>query len=126
MSAAADGLVAAREHFAGHPTALAVLERVWEAVQPFDGCAVQVTKSQVAFRRRHGFAYLWLPGRYLSRPGADVVLSFALGRGEESARLKEVVQVSPHHWMHHLEVHDVRELDAQVLGWLAEAAARAG
>lgn len=61
-----------------------------------------------------GFAYLWLPGRYLARPGADVVLSVVLGRRDDDPRRKEVVHPAPARWMHHLEVHDAAEIDAQV------------
>jgi Domain of unknown function (DUF5655) len=77
------------EFFAGHPDALAVFEKVCEMVDrlgPFD---VRVSKSQVAFSRRRGFAYLWMPGRYLHKPTAEVVLSFALGRLDESRRFKD-------------------------------------
>jgi hypothetical protein len=44
---------------------------------PFE---VRTTKSQAEFRRKQGFAYLWVPGQYLAKPTADVVLSIALGR----------------------------------------------
>ena len=47
---------------------------------------VNTSKSQVAFRRRRGFAYLWLPGQYLRHPNVDVVLSLALGRELPSGR----------------------------------------
>ena len=89
------------------------------------GLEIRTTRSQVAFRRRRGFAYLWLPGRYLARPGADVVLSVALDRRDESPRWKEVAHPAPAHWMHHLEVDDAAEIDEQVAGWLREACDRA-
>jgi len=87
---------------------------------------VKVSKSQVAFRRKRGFAYLWMPGQYLTHPGAEVVLSIALGRLDESARFKEVAHPTPAQWMHHLEVHTLTDLDDEVADWLREAAARAG
>jgi hypothetical protein len=31
------------------------------------------------------------------------------------------VQASPRTWMHHLEVRDAAELDAEVLAWLRQA-----
>jgi hypothetical protein len=68
---------------------------------------IRTTKSQVAFRRRRGFAYLWLPSRYLAPLAA------------------EVVHPSPAHSVHHLEVTDVAQIDAEVAGWLREAAERA-
>jgi Domain of unknown function (DUF5655) len=113
------------EHFAGHPFALAVFHEVRALVDETGGGEVATTKSQVAFRRRRGFAYVWLPGRYLASPAADVVLSVVLGRPDPSPRWKEVVHPSPAHWMHHLEVTDLAQLDAEVAGWLREAAERA-
>jgi len=53
-------------------------------------------------------------------------VSIALGRRVDSARFKQVVQVSPHHWMHHLEVRSAEDLDEQVAVWLAESAREAG
>ena len=90
---------------------------------PFE---VRATKSQIAFRRRRGFAYLWLPGQYLKNPDAEVVLSVALGRHDRSDRFTEVVHPSTRHWMHHLEVHGPAEVDDEVITWLREAFDRAG
>ena len=112
--------------FAGHPLGRAVFERVRHLTEAAGGCEVRVSKSQVAFRRRRGFAYLWLPGRYLARPAADVVLTIALGRQDPSPRWKEVVHPARAHWIHHLEVHSPADIDDEVAGWLREAAGRAG
>src|SRR5687768_10070473 len=82
---------AVERFFAGHPLARAIFERVRAVVDAAGGCEIRVSKSQVAFRRRRGFAYLWLPDRYLARPAAEVVLTVALGRADRSPRWKEVV-----------------------------------
>jgi hypothetical protein len=87
---------------------------------------VRISKSQAAFWRKRGFAYLWMPGQYLRRPTAEVVLSIALGRLDESTRFKEVAHPAPAHWTHHLEIHNLSDLDDEVEGWLREAADRAG
>ena len=124
MSAARE--ITPEEFFAGHPDAMAAFAKVCAMVGrlgPFD---VRISKSQAAFRRKRGFAYLWLPGQYLRKPAADVVLSIALGRLDESTRFKEVVHAAPGHWMHNLEIHQLGELDDEVAGWLREAADRAG
>jgi hypothetical protein len=113
------------EYFAGSPLGLAVHERVLAVLVPFD-VQVRTSRSQVAYRRRRGFAWLWLPGRYLARPSAELVLSLALGRHDPSPRFKEVVHPSRAHWIHHLEVRTAADLDDEVAGWLREAAARAG
>jgi hypothetical protein len=99
---------------------------VLEALAPDGPIEVRVSKSQVAFRRQRGFAYLWLPGRYLARPHAEVVLSIALGCHVESPRWKQVVEPTPGRWMHHLEIRDITDVDEEVVRWLREAANRAG
>jgi hypothetical protein len=99
------------EHVAGHPLALAVFGAVRDLIDAMGGAEVRTTKSQVAFRRRRGFAYLWLPGRYLIDPAADVVLSIVLGRHDPSPRWKQVAHPSPKVWMHHLEVIEIAEID---------------
>jgi hypothetical protein len=82
---------------------------------------VRVTQSQVSFRRRRGFTYLWMPGRWLSHPTSEVVLSIALDRHDPSARWKDFAHPSARIWMHHLEIHDPAEIDVDVIGWLREA-----
>ena len=108
--------------FAGYPVALAVLVRVLALADALGGCEVRTTTSQVALRRRRGFAYLWRPGQYLAAPGAEIVLTVVLDHRDDSPRWKEVVQPSPRHWTHHLEVHDVADIDDEVARWLREAA----
>ena len=114
------------EFLAGHPLALTVFFRVRSALERLGPVDIRTTKSQVAFRRARGFAYLWLPGQYLANPSADVVLSIALGRHDPSPRFKEVAHPSPKHWLHHLEINDIDEVDDEVMGWLLEAAERSG
>jgi hypothetical protein len=114
------------EYFAGYPVAAAVFERVRRVVEGFGEAEVRVSRSQVAFRRRRGFAYVWVPGKYLAKPAAEVVVSFALDRRDPSGRFKQVVQPAPGQWMHHLEVRRPSEVDEEVQAWLREAYDRAG
>jgi hypothetical protein len=112
--------------YAGHPLARAVHDRVAAMIASIGPSEMRLAKSQVAFRRRRGFAYLWIPGRYLSNPAADVVLSIALPKRLRSERWKEVVQPAPRTWMHHLEVRAVEDLDEEVARWLRAAFEAAG
>jgi len=112
------------EYLTGHPLAQDVFDTV-RALTAETGAEVRTTTSQIAFRRRRGFAFLWLPGRYLAHPTADVVLSVDLGRHDDSPRWKEVAHPAPGHWLHHLEIHALPEVDDEVAGWLREAAERA-
>jgi hypothetical protein len=108
------------QFFEGSPTGLAVYEAVVDAVSSIGPAEVRVTKSQIAFRRRKGFAFVWRPGQYL-KSDVPVVLSFGLRQELDSPRFKEVVEVAPHVWMHHIELRDRRQVDAEVRGWLEAA-----
>jgi hypothetical protein len=113
------------EVFSGSPRGLELFRAVEAMLAAPTPPAVRATTSQVAFRARRGFAYLWWPGRYLDSD-VPAVLSIALPRRIESARFKEVAHPSPGVWMHHLELHAVDELDGEVLDWLREARQAAG
>jgi hypothetical protein len=84
------------------------------------------TVGTLAFRRRRGFAYLWLPVAWARRPGVEVVLSISRSHVVDSTRWKQVAHPSARTWMHHLEVYGVDDLDDEVRSWLHEAYAEAG
>lgn len=81
---------------------------------------VRVSKSQVSFRRRRGFAYLWRPGTYV-KSMVPVVLSLALPFEATSPRFKQIAHPAPKIWMHHLELLDRSQLDAEVEHWMRQA-----
>jgi hypothetical protein len=113
--------VTPEEFFADHPIGLTVLRWALHELADLGPLTVRVSKSQVALRRRKGFAYLWLPGRYLKRPRSELVLSIALPDQVDSARFKQVVHPAQHVWMHHLEIGGVDVLDAEAASWLRAA-----
>lgn len=106
--------------------ARSVFEIVNRSLSSFDDVTVRTSKSQIAFKRRRGFAYIWLPRMYLERPQAEVVLSIALDREVASPRFKEVAHPSPGIWQHHLEVRAVDDVDDEVREWLDAAYRAAG
>lgn len=110
--------------FEGSPSARAIYEaaeRMASSLGPMD---IRVSKSQIAFRRRRGFAYLWRPGTYITS-NVPLVLSLPLRRHDASPRFKEVAHPSPAVWMHHLELPDSSVLDGEVREWMREAYASA-
>lgn len=118
-------MVSTEEFFAGSPEGLAILQEVDRAVRAIGPAEVRVSRSQVAFRRRRGFAYVWRPGRYV-RSDVPAVLSVVLPARDPSGRWKEVAHPSPRTWMHHLELRSPAEVDGEVGGWLARAYEAAG
>ena len=113
------------DFFDGFPDGLAVFRAVERAVGDLGGADVSVMRSQIRFRRRTGFAYVWRPGRYV-RSAVPAVLSIALPHEIVSPRVKEVVHPSARTWMHHVELRDPAEVDDEIRRWLAEAYADAG
>ena len=126
MTGAAEVPSTAEDFLAGSDLGLATLSWVREVLSPHPDTGERTTKSQVAFRRRRGFAFLWRPEQYLRHPAAEVVLSLALPRPLGSTRFKEVAHPAPATWMHHLEVHQLGDLDDEVARWVREAADAAG
>lgn len=111
--------------FANHPDGLALYEAVAKAVAAVGEAEVRTTKSQIAFRRRRGFAFVWRPGQYVDSD-VPAVLSIALPERIESDRFKEIVRPSLKIWMHHLELRAPDAIDAEVRNWLKAAYRAAG
>jgi hypothetical protein len=109
------------EFFAGQDESRGLFEAVRLALEAVGAVELSVTRSQIAFRRRKAFAWVWMPGKYLRRKAAPLVLSIALRRRDRSPRWKEVVEPAPGRLMHHLELWSSREVDAEVRAWLDEA-----
>lgn len=105
------------EFFTGHPDGLAIYEAVAAAIRALGRSEERVSRSQIAFRRSRGFAFVWRPAQYV-RSAVPAVLSIATLHRLESPRFKEVVQPAPTTWMHHLEVGDPSEIDDEVRDWL--------
>ncbi len=85
------------EFFDGHPDGLEVYRRVTDVIDGLGEAEVRVSKSQIAFRARRGFAYVWRPGRYVDND-VPAVLSIPLPAEDKSKRFKSVVHPSPKVW----------------------------
>lgn len=129
------------EFFANHDDSRRLFDAVRETIESIGPAQVRVSKSQVAFRRKRGFAYVWMPAQYLGErgagePGADgrgaggsgtgdrlapLVLTIGLRRRDTSARWKQVVEPAPGRFTRHLELRSADEIDEQVVAWLKEA-----
>lgn len=111
--------------FAGNELGLEVLACVTKMIESIGPATQRVSRTQVSFRRRRGFVYLWDPGRWMVNPEHHVLVSLALQHRIESPRWKEVIHQTTQMWMHHLEVQSVDDLDDEVQAWLAQAYADA-
>lgn len=114
------------EFFAGHEQAAAIFAAVRAAVEAIGPAEIRVSRSQIAFRRRTNFAFVWQPAMYLRRAAVPLVLTVGLRRRDSSPRWKEIVEPVPYRYTHHVELHSPAEVDAEVCAWLREAWELAG
>ncbi len=82
---------------------------------------LRITKSQIAFRRRKNFAWVWIPGRYLGGNQAPLVFTLPLTRRDGSPRWKEIVEPVPGKFIHHLELYSSEDIDDEISQWFIEA-----
>ena len=83
--------------------------------------SLRITKSQIAFRRKRNVAIAWMPRKYLKQPAAPLVLTVSFPERDGSPRWKDVTQVAPHRFTHHLELFRADDIDADVKDWLRRA-----
>jgi predicted transport protein len=99
-----------------------LFEAVFRQAERLGDCEMRVSKSQIAFRRKKNFALVWAPGQYLKgRPTAPLVLTVSFAKRDLSLRWKEVTEIGPKRFTHHLELYGEQEVDEQVFQWLQKA-----
>lgn len=109
------------EFFEGQEAPRELFETLHGVISAIGSAELRVTKSQIAFRRRKAFAWVWMPGKYLRGKPAPLVLTLSLRSRDASPRWKEIVEPSPGRFTHHLELYTIDDIDDQVRGWLREA-----
>jgi len=113
------------EFFVGQAESRRIFDALNDAIHALGPVQVNVTKSQVAFRKQRAFAWAWMPGTYLRGKHAPLVLTVSLHRHDGSPRWKEIVEPRPGRFTHHLELYSTTDIDDEVRTWLQEAWATA-
>ena len=108
-------------HFESHPHAARLRDATLRAIAAAGPSTTRTTRSQISFRRRRGFAWIWAPQQYLGSGSAPVALALAFPRHVRSRRWKEVAEPRPGWFMHHLEVRRASDIDRQVRRWIRAA-----
>jgi hypothetical protein len=109
------------EYFEGYEESRHLFATVRVAIERIGPAAMKVSKSQVSFRRRKAFAWVWMPARYLGGKGAPLVLTLTFAYRDSSPRWKEIVEPQPDHFTHHLELYAASDVDEEVQAWLWKA-----
>jgi hypothetical protein len=109
------------DYLSGHDLAQQLFAAIASVVGELEAVTILTSKSQIAFRRRRNFAWVWIPGKYLRGRGAPLVLTLVFAMRMESPRWKEVVQPRPGFFTHHLELFGLADIDDEVRAWLRAA-----
>ena len=90
--------------------------------------SIEVKKTQISFKNRRLFAAVSFAAvrRAAERPPVWLTLTFGLPYRLTSPRVDACVEVRPQRFTHHCLLGAESELDDELLGWIAEAAAFAG
>lgn len=106
--------------FKDKPKAQPLYEAVEKKLRDtFGRMEVRVKNSQIHFRTKHTFAYVWLPTRWVrGRPSNYIILAIGLNRQIESPRFIEVNEPRKNRWVHHVMIASPNDLDYELLNWL--------
>jgi hypothetical protein len=106
------------EFFAGQDESRQVFEEVRRAAKVLAPVELRVSKSQVSFRRRKAFTWVWMPSQYLRGKTAPLVLTLSFPHRDASPRRKEIAEPSRGRFTHHLELYSLADIDDEVRCWL--------
>ena len=85
---------------------------------------IKVSKTQISFSNKRGFAFVsFTPCRRLKeRPEVWMTVTFGLSYRKDSPRIDVATEPYPNRWTHHIMVGSEEEIDAELMGWIREAA----
>ena len=112
--------------FREHMDALPLYERLEALIlREIPNVRVKVSKTQISFSDRCGFAYVsFNPSRKAKdRPPVWMTVTFGLGYRLDAPRIDAATEPYPNRWTHHVTVGCEEEIDAELMGWIREAAA---
>lgn len=112
--------------FEKHPAALPLYEAFERAVcELVPNVGIKVQKAQITYTNPRVFAAVSLlpVRRKAERPEHYITVTLGLNRRLDSPRVDAASEPYPARWTHHLMISSAGEIDSELLGWVAEAAA---
>ena len=112
--------------FDAHPAALPLYEQLKDSVlAAIPDARTEVRRTQISFFTAHMFAAAsFTPVRKAKeRPEPFLTVSFGLPYRITSQRVDAAAEPYPGRWTHHVLIGSTKEVDAELLGWIREAAA---
>lgn len=112
--------------FEKDPAALPLYEAFERAVRELvPDVGIKVQKTQITYTNPKVFAAVSLrpARRKAERPEHYITVTLGLNRRLDSPRVDAASEPYPARWTHHLMISSAGEIDGELLGWVAEAAA---
>ena len=111
--------------FNDHMDALPLYERLEGLIlEHIPYVKIKVSKTQISFSNKRGFAFVsFNPCRKAKeRPNVWITVTFGLSYRKDSPRIDVATEPYPNRWTHHIMVGSEEEIDAELMGWIREAA----
>ena len=112
--------------FEKDPAVLLLYEAFERAVRELvPDVGIKVQKTQITYTNPKVFAAVSLrpARRKAERPEHYITVTLGLNRRLDSPRVDAASEPYPARWTHHLMISSAGEIDGELLGWVAEAAA---
>ena len=112
--------------FDAHPAALPLYEKLKVSIlAQVPEARIEVKKTQISFFTKHMFAAVsFTPVRKAKeRPEPFLTVTFGLPHRVTANRIDAAVEPYPGRWTHHVMIGSAEEADAELMGWIREAAA---
>ena len=111
--------------FNDHMDALPLYERLEGLIlEQIPDVKIKVSKTQISFSNKRGFAFVSFNPcrRAKDRPNVWMTVTFGLSYRKDSPRIDAATEPYPNRWTHHVMVGREEEIDAELMGWIREAA----
>ena len=111
--------------FDRHPAALPLYEKLkCSILAGIPETRIEVRKTQISFFTKHMFAAAsFTPVRKAKeRPDPFLTVTFGLRCRKNSPRIAATVEPYPDRWTHHVMIGSTEEVDAELMGFIREAA----
>jgi len=111
--------------FNDHMDALPLYERLEELIlEQIPDAKIKVFKTQISFSNEWGFTFVSFNPcrRTKERPEVWMTVTFGLSYRKDSPRIDVATEPYPNRWTHHVMVSSEEDINAELMGWLREAA----
>jgi len=109
--------------FSGHEASLPLYEKLYGLIAEIEpDVRLKVSQTQIGFYNKRLFACVSFL-RVRKPKDAFITLTFGFAHALESARIDAVSEPYPNRFTHHIMIENEAQIDAELLGFIKEAAA---